>query len=253
MHKNTIRILRNIFGLLTLLIGVTSKVLAQYGAPINYFKINGNIKSEICQENLPNIAIKVEDPTNNYAYEQISDENGNFSIFGETDWGNKKLKISYKDIDGDENHGSHIAGEFIYEISRNNVLNIQMQHSGTPPCMQEDTTYYNQLVSEEIENSKCPSKEERNPVEKESHYFDAILYPNPNFGCFYLRFNLEFRAQITMNIFSANGKLIKSETFPMEASNQEKKIDIQGLPSGNYILSLNDGRKTISKNFIIQK
>lgn len=253
MQKKYFRFLRNGLGLLTLLIGISSKVAAQYGVMMNYFKINGNIKSEICQENLANIAIRIEDPSTQYISEITTDENGNFNFFGDTDWGNNKLKISYKDLDGDENNGSYQSGEFIYEISRNSNLNIQMQHVGIPPCLIEDTSKYNNDLVGNTETLKCPSKEESTPLDSEASYFDAILYPNPNFGCFNLRFNLEFRTQITMHIFSSNGKMIVSEVFTMENHNQEKKIDIEGLASGNYILSLNDGRKTISKNFIIQK
>lgn len=252
MQQKYFRFLRNGLGLLTLLIGVASKVIAQYGAPMNYFKINGNIKSEICQENLANIAIRIEDPSNGYVQEAITDENGNFNIFGNTEWGSEKLKISYKDIDGDENTGSFHSGEFFYEFSRTNIINIQMQHVGTPPCLLEDTTFNHDLIGNN-ETIKCPSKEESTPIDPDASYFDAILYPNPNFGCFNLRFDLEFRTQITMHIFSSNGKLVKSEVFTMENNNQEKKVDIEGLASGNYILSLNDGRKTISKNFIINK
>ncbi len=257
MKSYYLYLLRYVLSFIGLMIGFSSKILAQYGAPTNYFKINGNIKSEICNDNLPGIAIKIEDKSNNRVNELVSDSAGNFSFTGETEWGNKTIQITFKDVDEAENHGEFLPQTLTYQISRQNIINVNLPHSGRPPCYPDDTKTIAPIdtSTSEINKKNCPSRsdtDENSPLEN-SQFFDAILYPNPTQNCFYLRFKIEFKSDIKLAIYSSIGQLILTDQFIIEDNAQEKKIDINAFTSGSYILSLSDGRKTISKNFIVQK
>lgn len=255
MKSHYLSFLRYVLSFIGFMVGFTSKVLAQYGAPMNYFKINGNIKSEICNDNLPGISIEIEDPSSNQVYHQVSDENGNFTLTAETEWGNKYLKFTYKDIDGIENHGEYLPQTLTYQLTRQNMINVSLPHSGRPPCYPDDPklTIPTDTINKEKYEVKCPTKETTKEQPNNTKFFDAILFPNPNDGCFYLRFNIEFESNVKMMIFNSSGQVIMNEEFNISENAQEKKVNIEGLAPGCYILSLNDGRKTISKNFIVQK
>lgn len=248
-------LLRYMLSFIGFLIGFSSKVLAQYGAPVNYFKINGNIKSEVCNENLPGISIKIEDPSLGLTYHQVSDENGNFTLTAETEWNNKALKFTYTDIDGTENHGEYLPLDLTYELNRQNTIYVSLPHSGRPPCYPDVTkiTSPSDTTQTEKFEVKCPSKETTNEQPINAKFFDAILYPNPNDGCFYLRFTIDLQNKIKMIIFNSSGQVVMNDEFNITENSQEKKFNIEGLAPGSYILSLNDGRKIISKNFIVQK
>lgn len=255
MKSHYLSFLRYVLSFIGFMVGFTSKVLAQYGAPMNYFKINGNIKSEICNENLPGISIKIEDPSSDQVYHQVSDENGNFTLTAETEWNNKYLKFTYIDIDGTENHGEYLPQTLTYQLTRQNTINVSLPHSGRPPCYPDDPklTIPTDTINKEKYEVKCPTKEISNEQPSDAKFFDAILFPNPNDGCFYLRFTIEFQSKVKMIIFNSSGQVVMNDEFNVTENKQEKKFNIEGLAPGCYILSLNDGRKTISKNFIVQK
>lgn len=81
------------------------------------------------------------------------------------------------------------------------------------------------------------------------------VYPNPNNGEFVLGLNnIESNAKtIEVLIYNTLGQVVFRNIFENENSELSKKINIDELPSGAYILKLNNGIQSHTSRMIIQK
>ncbi|MDP1801876.1 MAG: PKD domain-containing protein [Bacteroidota bacterium] len=81
------------------------------------------------------------------------------------------------------------------------------------------------------------------------------IYPNPNNGEFILSINnIDIKAKTTdVLIFNTLGQVIFRNTYENENGELHKKINIDELPGGAYILKLNNGTQNYTGRFIIQK
>lgn len=75
-----------------------------------------------------------------------------------------------------------------------------------------------------------------------------ILYPNPNSGSFYIRFNSAENKVRTIDLISPNGTSIG--TF--KSKDNTTQINVPGLPDGLYILNTSSITKQYSKKMIIK-
>lgn len=81
------------------------------------------------------------------------------------------------------------------------------------------------------------------------------VYPNPNNGEFVLSIsNLDFKAKTTdVLIYNTLGQIIFRNTYENENGELNRKIIIDELPSGTYILKVNNGIQNRTSRIIIQK
>jgi PKD repeat protein len=81
------------------------------------------------------------------------------------------------------------------------------------------------------------------------------IYPNPNNGEFVLSVNnIDSKAKTTdILIYNTLGQIIFRNTYENENGELNKKINIDELPSGAYILKLNNGTQNHTSRIIIQK
>jgi hypothetical protein len=91
-----------------------------------------------------------------------------------------------------------------------------------------------------------------------SQDFDFNIFPNPGSDLFEMRFVLSGRENISMKLFDANGRLVKSTGEKnFNAGRHQIKCDTRDergnrLRAGFYVLQMNAGEQTLRRKLIIQ-
>lgn len=78
-----------------------------------------------------------------------------------------------------------------------------------------------------------------------------VVYPNPSNGEITINFTSNSQ-NATLSLFDKSGNQIFEKNYPTQKGSNTLKEDITGLKSGIYVLMLNDGKKIITNNIIIQ-
>ncbi|MDD3874992.1 MAG: T9SS type A sorting domain-containing protein [Bacteroidales bacterium] len=259
MSSIYLKSLRLVLAFIGFMLGFTSKVLAQYGAPVDLYRINVNILSAECNEPLKDISVKIEDPSVGNTYELKSDENGHLFVSGESNWGNNKLLFTFKDNDGPLNRGSFKTLESTYHLDRHNrrndSLNVVLEYEGTPPCLSEDT---NTPIDENPNQDILATTPELTSVNNQDEIqianipeiFDFIVFPNPSNGIFTVRFEIGEAMPLDIKIFDMQGKLILQEHFLASSGQLERSFDMQAA-KGHYLIQISGNNLILSKKIII--
>lgn len=150
MKTGVIRILNHLFLGVVVLLGLNSRVAAQYGAPSAKFKISGSVKAEECFTGIRNIKVTLQSESDAPVIKTVyTDENGNFSLYIPEDLLWYKWKIRAEDIDGVMNSGQFLGTEENINLHAKNInyssyprvgetdpLEIILQYEGINPCKQ---------------------------------------------------------------------------------------------------------------------
>lgn len=122
-----------------MMLGFSTKILAQYGA-IVYQLITGKVYAEETKQPISNIYI------GNLGTDSVfTTENGEFSIDATLPWGNNKHSLLIKDIDGELN-GSYSPTVKTFSFSDKKKLNLEIFMKNEPS------------ISELIKKNKIPTK-----------------------------------------------------------------------------------------------
>lgn len=78
------------------------------------------------------------------------------------------------------------------------------------------------------------------------------IYPNPNQGKFTFEYENSYTGDISIKVFSADGRLVHSVKEIKNALFIEKQLYLENLKPGSYILTLTTGNKTVSESFILK-
>ncbi|MCP3931185.1 MAG: T9SS type A sorting domain-containing protein [Bacteroidetes bacterium] len=65
-----------------------------------------------------------------------------------------------------------------------------------------------------------------------------------------LYYSVPQNSKVVVSIFTTSGQQIKKETYNVEAGNNLYQADISNLPSGMYILSLQNGESILNQKFV---
>lgn len=77
------------------------------------------------------------------------------------------------------------------------------------------------------------------------------LYPNPSSDWMNIEMEVEHANEYMITIHDLSGRLIKTHNVGyLNQGRVSTSIDVFDMPSGNYILTITDGRKGLSKKFI---
>ncbi len=79
---------------------------------------------------------------------------------------------------------------------------------------------------------------------------EAVLFPNPNDGKFRVQLNGTPSDKIKLAVFDNTGKVIKKQTIRNFTGDHIETFQLQ-LVSGIYILLIDSGKETLSRQFII--
>jgi hypothetical protein len=88
-----------------------------------------------------------------------------------------------------------------------------------------------------------------------NHTSSAIeaISPNPSSNYANVQIYSDKQKLYTLVISSSTGKVIKEESMELNSGTNLLKLDVSRFDSGNYIISLKDGKTLSSKNMIIVK
>lgn len=78
----------------------------------------------------------------------------------------------------------------------------------------------------------------------------TTLYPNPAHGTLHLNFSNPTQEEVVLSITNVTGQLLKSEVLPIASGNVV--IDLEQLPQGVYMLSINGQQNHFCKRFVIE-
>ena len=82
-------------------------------------------------------------------------------------------------------------------------------------------------------------------VDEESFVADVLVYPNPTDGKFTIEYETEADSYI-ITLSDAFGKTL----LRRKVSEQMVQFDLNGLPSGTYLLTIEDGSNKVTKKVI---
>lgn len=268
MNNFILRSLSYTLATIGFLLGFTSKVLAQYGAWVASYKYMGQVKSEICNEPLKGIKVKLEDENKNVFSEVYTNETGQYNIRYYADYAVEKLFLTLTDEDGSENKGEFMPLSKAVERNVYKTDEIIMKYKGKVPCIKE-TELQNEMpvISDSIPAIVSPVINEAviiqttvdsagiqnakqtplipEPIE------NIIIYPNPNTGKFAISYTLHKKNYISLTVYSDNGQLIYTENFLSESGEHTKPIEMPLLAAGKYILTIKTNEKVYTRNIII--
>lgn len=128
--------------------------------------------------------------------------------------------IAFSDIDGDQDPDFVIAGN---DFVRGNTTRIYINESWTSSIEQES----------EIAN------------------FAFRLFPNPvSSNHITLTYTLVRNSSLTINIFDIKGNLVTQRFEYAQAGQQQSTIDLPNLPTGIYMIQIDDGQSQSSQKFM---
>jgi hypothetical protein len=83
-----------------------------------------------------------------------------------------------------------------------------------------------------------------------SDEFSMGLYPNPTTGLVYLSSSVPMGTQVELSVYSATGKLVRQEKFPME---NKHLLDLEDLGKGVYFLHFHTSEYNTTRKLIINR
>ncbi len=237
--------------------GFTSKVLAQYGAPVMHFKLLGQVRSAECEQPVGGIEVTLVNDVSGEVTKVRTDANGNFNFrIIEYYWENA-FTMNLADLDGPENNGTFVSKSVHFTlndktkgVSANYWNNdkqvvpwpIIMEYEGANPCAPVAKT---QPVPEiqclvPREESIQEEQPEAQPDPKvippiPEIIQNAILYPNPSDVRFGIEFTLTESCEITVSLFTQSGQLIDRFFFKAEKGQQYIPV-MSGLNASQIIM-----------------
>jgi hypothetical protein len=77
------------------------------------------------------------------------------------------------------------------------------------------------------------------------------IYPNPNRGSFWLSLNASSTEEVSLELYSLEGRLIKNSTQIFQEGENTLYLDYDKLPSGSYWLRIQTAAKTMTRQIVI--
>ena len=245
------------------MIGFTSKVLAQYGAPVMHYKLLGQVKSVECEQPIGGVEITLVNDVTGEVNKVRTDTSGNFSFSIIEYYWTSEYIMNIADIDGDHNGGAFEPKSFRFipaELRARNIINnywetdneqnrqyYYLDYTGINPCLVD--SFAKQITElpdtfvreEEIQ----PEKAEPIIVQTEEQTFwesefvePIILYPNPNDGRFSLEFGLQYGQEVEIRVFSIALQLLDRFFVYLDAGHHTIPIDMSNVSSQTLIVRL---------------
>lgn len=202
-----------------MLVGFTTKIIAQYGAPMVNFLFKGRVYSEANQKPLPNMYIQPESMIpygkDSSSYNNITNNKGSFNILGITDW-DKNVQVFIEDIDGDTN-GRYISYYKTLNLSNDKDVDIYMKKEKT--------------IAEIVAENELPTTLNNRKI----NYIDIVyLTQFYSLNIATSNYGYDATAYLNGNIISKNQVFDDNSTFIIDSND-----------SVNYVI-IENGNKSIS-------
>lgn len=265
------RFTARILALLGAMLGFTSEVLAQYGAPTYFFTVKGSVKDIECDRPVKNATVKLIDRNSLETITAVTDQDGNFTILQESYGRMPDYKVRIEDGDGKENGLFKTAEGDIdarkWRSSRYNKVDTLapdiylVEYISGSSCKDEQ-------VIEDPEPAKEPEPEPEivlqdsavlpqedpiiSPSVTQDFYTHVNLFPNPNSGQFAVEFTALEQAATDVYIYSSDGSLIYQMSEYAQKGANRFNLELSGLVSGTYYIRLHSFGNDVTKTFVVQ-
>ncbi len=121
---------------------------------------------------------------------------------------------------------------------------------------QYDFVYFDKIVITGCEiqplRSDATSKEEQIKIEKPELSL-SNLYPNPTTSYVNLDLTAKVEGDLDIHLFDIAGQLVRSYTENVMEGKNSIYLELGDVPSGTYMLQINDGKKTDIRRLVIMK
>jgi len=88
-------------------------------------------------------------------------------------------------------------------------------------------------------------------TEQENIFYDMLIYPNPVKAEYTISFDLKETGDVSINVYSLSGVLIKDDQFKNKLSGaQQVKLNASDLPEGTYIIQMVSGDQKLTKKLL---
>ena len=247
--------------ILGLVVGFSSKVIAQYGAPPAAFRINGTITSEVCHTPINKVQVIVKSDFSDRVDTLYTNSKGEYSarLYSFDDYSDNihKVTLATFDKDGSANGGSFSPEQKTVTIKayESLVLDFSLKHLDVPPCLTNPPVEKNPLPTNELplpnKNSSLPllQPQKIGKILKEDEF---TLYPNPITTQFTIEFTSKNITNTTLSISNDIGAVVFVQQFTSLKGAQKVTVNSLNLTSGNYIISLIQGASILTKKIIIR-
>ncbi len=227
MNTFILRYLSSFLALIGLLIGFTSKVMAQYGAPPSSFKITGKIKSAETSKPIPNIQVSLLNSEFGNKIFVKSDSLGRFNIKTRSySIDNDTLVLKAEDIDGALNGG------YFNSDSKNIIFSDYKKN-------EVDFTLKNGEIPTNIEPSEIP-------------IFDMVILSHSIKGQFTVEYNVPKADPITFIVYNDFGSEIYNKKIEINNTIGKYIIKLNNPLNGDYSICLIQNAAIISKKITIE-
>ncbi len=280
MNKIYLRTLSYTLATIGFFLGFTSKVLAQYGAWVASYRYMGNVNSEICNEPLNGIKVTLEDKNHTVLQETYTDKLGAFYINARSEGYDERLYLKFTDVDGLKNNGEFLPFTETVLPTRNRKVDITLSYNGKIPCLEPTVVKEEKLmvvtpaldaeintvgkteilpsvldvipnVTELPDNNTITIELPKQTPLIPDPIDDVLIFPNPNDGDFAISYTLPEKGIINLKVYSSTGQLVYTEDFISESGPQSKQLTLPKVAAGNYMLTISNKQKVVSKNIII--
>jgi putative lipoprotein (rSAM/lipoprotein system) len=260
------------------MIGFTSKVLAQYGAPVMHYKILGQVKAVECEQAIGGVEVTLVNDATGEIDRIRTDRDGNFSFRIIEYFWSSEYTMNIADIDGDHNGGLFESASFKFrpeELSPRNISydyweagkdktpkTFYLDYIGKNPC-KEDTIITQAvlmpdtlpLVSDVVlpeETLLTDSFETNGQYEPEPELTDpVILFPNPNDGMFSVRFELQYAQEVEFRILTISGQLLERLFIELDEGRHTIPIDVRSISPQTIIVRLKINGRIVELRAVI--
>jgi len=92
---------------------------------------------------------------------------------------------------------------------------------------------------------------EEDLTEQDNIFYDMLIYPNPVKSEYTISFDLKVTGDVSINVYSLSGVLIKDDQFKNKLSGaQQVKLNASDLPEGTYIIQMVSGDQKLTKKLL---
>ena len=79
------------------------------------------------------------------------------------------------------------------------------------------------------------------------------IYPNPATANFHLKLSNNYRGNVQLQLFDLTGRLIQKQEFRKTETQLQSSINVANLPTGMYLLRVQQGKKMVMQKLTIKR
>jgi putative lipoprotein (rSAM/lipoprotein system) len=274
--KNTIlRSWAVMLSFLGFMVGFTSKVLAQYGAPVMHFQLLGQIKSIHCNEPIGGVEVTLVNDYSGQITKVKTDSNGNFHFKINEQYWEYEYTMNLTDINEQGEPGQYVSKSVHFSLNNttdgvstyywntqanNKPMEIFLDYNGENPCSKDSIISHNpedSLYNDSTENAEKTDfvifdEKHKELINNEEEHINPKLYPNPSDGNFFVEFYLHQETIVTMEVYTMNGKLIKQLKIEGMVGKNTISVAVKHLSSQILPIKLTVGNKVFYCMAVLQ-